>query len=138
MLGGAGGKGRRGELGEWGEQDGGDRPSVLLQGKGGGMGGARGGRGGTGGGVGRAEGAGATTLAAGGAGASGGGMSVLGRPFEDITEQFLLSMEEIGRGRSGSIRQCVHRRSNEVFACKTIPKGKIQSEEAAEDVRREL
>ncbi|CAI5467991.1 unnamed protein product [Closterium sp. Yama58-4] len=49
-----------------------------------------------------------------------------------------LSNTEIGRGRSGSIRQCVHRRSNEVYACKTIPKGKIQSEEEAEDVRREV
>ncbi|CAI7848775.1 unnamed protein product, partial [Closterium sp. NIES-53] len=114
-VGGVGGAGRGGSL---------LRPSA---GKGGG-------RVGTGGGIGRAEGAG-TTLAA---RASGGGLSVLRRPFEDITEQFLLSTEEIGRGRSGSIRQCVHRRSNEVFACKTIPKGKIQSEEEAEDMRREV
>ncbi|CAI5969945.1 unnamed protein product [Closterium sp. NIES-64] len=138
-AGGSWGERATGGVGGMGGAGRGGSPLRPSAGKGGGMGGARGGRGGTGGGVGRAEGAGATTLAAGGAGASGGGMSVLGRPFEDITEQFLLSMEEIGRGRSGSIRQCVHRRSNEVFACKTIPKGKIQSEEeAAEDVRREL
>ncbi|GJP82317.1 hypothetical protein CLOP_g12570 [Closterium sp. NIES-67] len=82
---------------------------------------------------------GSSAAAGGGAAAgAGGGLNVLGRPFQHISEQFILSTEEIGRGRSGSVTMCVHRTSNERLACKTIPKGSLQSEEGAGDVRREV
>lgn len=63
-----------------------------------------------------------------GGGGRGGGPvgNVLGRVFSDISDHFVLKLEEIGRGRVGSIRLCVSRATGEKFACKTIRKERLQ------------
>eukprot|EP00475_Leptophrys_vorax_P036450 TRINITY_DN6166_c0_g2_i1.p1 TRINITY_DN6166_c0_g2~~TRINITY_DN6166_c0_g2_i1.p1 ORF type:complete len:262 (-),score=15.70 TRINITY_DN6166_c0_g2_i1:74-859(-) len=49
-----------------------------------------------------------------------------------------MRLEEIGKGRVGSVRVCVHRVSGERFACKSIQKERLQCAEEVEDVRREV
>ncbi|CAI5479655.1 unnamed protein product [Closterium sp. Yama58-4] len=63
---------------------------------------------------------------------------VLGRPVEDIRQQWLLLKKEIGRGQYGVIRRCVHRSTGEVAACKSIRKSAFQSAADVEAVRNEV
>ncbi|GJP33193.1 hypothetical protein CLOM_g17752 [Closterium sp. NIES-68] len=63
---------------------------------------------------------------------------LLRMPYEDIKGRYSLGKKEIGDGRFGSIRTCLERSTGSFYACKTISKKIIQSNEEAEDVRREV
>ncbi|GJP33213.1 hypothetical protein CLOM_g17769 [Closterium sp. NIES-68] len=63
---------------------------------------------------------------------------VLRMPYEDIKGRYSLGKKEIGEGRFGSIRTCLERATGHVYACKTISKKTIETNEDADDVRREV
>ena len=56
----------------------------------------------------------------------GAAASVLGQPLADVSTKFMIHGEEIGRGRVGYVRVCVERATGMHFACKTIPKDRLQ------------
>ena len=56
----------------------------------------------------------------------GAAASVLGQPLVDVSTKFMIQGEEIGRGRVGYVRVCVERATGMHFACKTIPKDRLQ------------
>ncbi|KAK8545053.1 hypothetical protein V6N12_025907 [Hibiscus sabdariffa] len=62
---------------------------------------------------------------------------VLGRPMEDIKATYNIG-KELGRGQFGVTYLCTNKATGEQFACKTIAKRKLVSNEDKEDVRREV
>ncbi|XP_031491245.1 calcium-dependent protein kinase 17-like [Nymphaea colorata] len=62
---------------------------------------------------------------------------VTGRPMEDIRATYSIG-KELGRGQFGVTHLCTHRKTGQVFACKTIAKRKLAQAEDVEDVRREV
>lgn len=62
---------------------------------------------------------------------------VLGRPMEDVRNTYTMG-KELGRGQFGVTHLCTNKHTGEQFACKTIAKRKLASNEDVEDVRREV
>ncbi|KAL8263654.1 hypothetical protein R6Q59_021784 [Mikania micrantha] len=62
---------------------------------------------------------------------------VLGRPMEDVRTSYTIG-KELGRGQFGVTHLCTSKETNEQFACKTIGKRKLASQEDMDDVRREV
>ncbi|KAL2327315.1 hypothetical protein Fmac_020742 [Flemingia macrophylla] len=63
--------------------------------------------------------------------------SVLGRKTENMKEFFSLG-RKLGQGQFGTTFLCVQKGSNKDFACKSIAKRKLTTQEDVEDVRREI
>ncbi|KAK7345194.1 hypothetical protein VNO77_15765 [Canavalia gladiata] len=63
--------------------------------------------------------------------------SVLGRTPENIKEVYSLG-RKLGQGQFGTTFFCVQKGSNKEFACKSIAKRKLTTQEDVEDVRREI
>ncbi|XP_019163795.1 PREDICTED: calcium-dependent protein kinase 17-like [Ipomoea nil] len=62
---------------------------------------------------------------------------VLGRAMEDVRATYSIG-KELGRGQFGVTHLCIHKKTGEQFACKTIAKRKLVNKEDIEDVRREV
>ena len=62
---------------------------------------------------------------------------VLNRPLEDIN-QFYVIGRRLGRGEFGVTYSCIHKLTHETFACKSISKLRLTTQEDIDDVRREL
>lgn len=82
---------------------------------------------------------GTTPAHAGGTGVPGrvGTGCVLGKPLEDVKARFTLG-KEIGRGQFGVTYVCVEKQTGRQYACKSIAKRKLVSQEDIEDVKREV
>lgn len=63
--------------------------------------------------------------------------SVLGRKTENMKEFFSLG-RKLGQGQFGTTFLCVRKGTNKDFACKSIAKRKLTTQEDVEDVRREI
>ncbi|EFJ22408.1 calcium dependent protein kinase 1 [Selaginella moellendorffii] len=63
--------------------------------------------------------------------------SVLGRSTESVRELYTLG-RKLGQGQFGVTYLCVEKSSGKQYACKTIPKRKLISQEDVDDVRREI
>ncbi|KAK7278772.1 hypothetical protein RJT34_23808 [Clitoria ternatea] len=63
--------------------------------------------------------------------------SVLGRKTENIKEFYSLG-RKLGQGQFGTTFLCMQKGSNKEFACKSIAKRKLTTQEDVEDVRREI
>lgn len=63
--------------------------------------------------------------------------SVLGRKTENLKEKYTLG-RKLGQGQFGITFLCLEKGTNKEFACKSIAKRKLTSEEDVEDVRREI
>ncbi|TKY53204.1 Calcium-dependent protein kinase 20 [Spatholobus suberectus] len=63
--------------------------------------------------------------------------SVLGRKTENMKEFYSLG-RKLGQGQFGTTFLCVAKGSNGEFACKSIAKRKLTTQEDVEDVRREI
>uniref|UniRef100_A0A0E0LHF0 non-specific serine/threonine protein kinase n=1 Tax=Oryza punctata TaxID=4537 RepID=A0A0E0LHF0_ORYPU len=63
--------------------------------------------------------------------------SVLKRDSERLKDLYTLG-KKLGQGQFGTTYQCVEKATGKVFACKSIAKRKLVSEEDVEDVRREI
>ena len=63
--------------------------------------------------------------------------SVLGRKTENLKERYTLG-RKLGQGQFGITFLCLEKGTNDEFACKSIAKRKLTSEEDVEDVRREI
>ena len=63
--------------------------------------------------------------------------SVLGRKTENLKEKYTLG-RKLGQGQFGITFLCLEKGTNDEFACKSIAKRKLTSEEDVEDVRREI
>ncbi|KAK4768736.1 hypothetical protein SAY86_026886 [Trapa natans] len=63
--------------------------------------------------------------------------SVLGRKTENIKELYSLG-RKLGQGQFGTTFLCLERGTGKEFACKSILKRKLTTEEDVEDVRREI
>ncbi|GJN24572.1 hypothetical protein PR202_gb12321 [Eleusine coracana subsp. coracana] len=63
--------------------------------------------------------------------------SVLKRNSERLKDLYTLG-KKLGQGQFGTTYQCVEKATGKVFACKSIAKRKLVSEEDVEDVRREI
>jgi calcium-dependent protein kinase len=63
--------------------------------------------------------------------------SVLKRNSERLKDLYTLG-KKLGQGQFGTTHQCVEKATGKVFACKSIAKRKLVSEEDVEDVRREI
>ncbi|KAL6647025.1 hypothetical protein ACP70R_014462 [Stipagrostis hirtigluma subsp. patula] len=63
--------------------------------------------------------------------------SVLKRDSERIKDLYTLG-KKLGQGQFGTTYQCVEKATGREFACKSIAKRKLVSEEDVEDVRREI
>ncbi|KAF0907952.1 hypothetical protein E2562_022338 [Oryza meyeriana var. granulata] len=63
--------------------------------------------------------------------------SVLKRDSEHLKDLYTLG-KKLGQGQFGTTYQCVEKATGKVFACKSIAKRKLLSEEDVEDVRREI
>ncbi|XP_047152091.1 calcium-dependent protein kinase 20-like [Vigna umbellata] len=63
--------------------------------------------------------------------------SVLGRKTENMKEFFSLG-RKLGQGQFGTTFLCVQKGTNKDFACKSIAKRKLTTQEDVEDVRREI
>ncbi|KAK7392740.1 hypothetical protein VNO78_21187 [Psophocarpus tetragonolobus] len=63
--------------------------------------------------------------------------SVLGRKTENMKEFFSLG-RKLGQGQFGTTFLCVQKGTNKEFACKSIAKRKLTTQEDVEDVRREI
>ncbi|CAK7346120.1 unnamed protein product [Dovyalis caffra] len=62
---------------------------------------------------------------------------ILGKPYIDITTIYDLD-KELGRGQFGITYLCTEKATGRKYACKSISRRKIVSEEDIEDVRREI
>lgn len=62
---------------------------------------------------------------------------ILGKPYVVINQIYELK-KELGRGQSGVTYLCVEKRTGREYACKSISRGKLLSEQEVEDVRREV
>lgn len=63
--------------------------------------------------------------------------SVLQRKTENLKDKYSLG-RKLGQGQFGTTFLCVEKATNKDFACKTIAKRKLTTEEDVEDVRREI
>ncbi|XP_050379584.1 calcium-dependent protein kinase 20 [Argentina anserina] len=63
--------------------------------------------------------------------------SVLGRKTENIKDIYSLG-RKLGQGQFGTTYFCVEKGTNKEFACKSIAKRKLTTQEDVEDVRREI
>lgn len=63
--------------------------------------------------------------------------SVLGRKTENIKDRFSLG-RKLGQGQFGTTYLCIEKETGKEFACKTIAKRKLTTQEDVEDVRREI
>ncbi|RDX94343.1 Calcium-dependent protein kinase 20, partial [Mucuna pruriens] len=63
--------------------------------------------------------------------------SVLGRKTENMKEFYSLG-RKLGQGQFGTTFMCVQKGVNKEFACKSIAKRKLTTQEDVEDVRREI
>ncbi|KAG7961588.1 hypothetical protein I3843_09G024300 [Carya illinoinensis] len=63
--------------------------------------------------------------------------SVLGRKTENLKEKYTLG-RKLGQGQFGTTFLCLEKGTNREFACKSIAKRKLTTEEDVEDVRREI
>lgn len=63
--------------------------------------------------------------------------SVLQRKTENMKDKYTLG-RKLGQGQFGTTFLCVEKATNKEFACKTIAKRKLTTEEDVEDVRREI
>uniref|UniRef100_A0A0D9WVR6 non-specific serine/threonine protein kinase n=1 Tax=Leersia perrieri TaxID=77586 RepID=A0A0D9WVR6_9ORYZ len=63
--------------------------------------------------------------------------SVLKRDSERLKDLYTVG-KKLGQGQFGTTYQCVEKATGKVFACKSIAKRKLVSEEDVEDVRREI
>ncbi|KAK6131622.1 hypothetical protein DH2020_034636 [Rehmannia glutinosa] len=63
--------------------------------------------------------------------------SVLQRKTENLKEKYSLG-RKLGQGQFGTTFLCVEKETNKEFACKSIAKRKLTTEEDVEDVRREI
>ncbi|XP_057427428.1 calcium-dependent protein kinase 20-like [Lotus japonicus] len=63
--------------------------------------------------------------------------SVLGRKTENLKDFYSLG-RKLGQGQFGTTFLCVEKGSNKEFACKSIAKRKLTTQEDVEDVRREI
>jgi len=63
--------------------------------------------------------------------------SVLGRKTENIKDFYSLG-RKLGQGQFGTTFLCMAKRTNKEFACKSIAKRKLTTQEDVEDVRREI
>lgn len=63
--------------------------------------------------------------------------SVLQRKTENIKDLYSLG-RKLGQGQFGTTYLCVEKATNKSFACKTIAKRKLTTQEDVEDVRREI
>ncbi|KAL5198199.1 hypothetical protein ABZP36_001711 [Zizania latifolia] len=63
--------------------------------------------------------------------------SVLKRDSERLKDLYTLG-KRLGQGQFGTTYQCVEKATGKVFACKSIAKRKLLTEEDVEDVRREI
>lgn len=62
---------------------------------------------------------------------------ILGKPYVVINQIYEIK-KELGRGQSGVTYLCVEKRTGREYACKSISRGKLLSEQEVEDVRREV
>ncbi|KAI6696565.1 calcium-dependent protein kinase 20 isoform X1 [Syzygium oleosum] len=63
--------------------------------------------------------------------------SVLGRKTRNLKEIYSLG-RKLGQGQFGTTFLCIEKGTNKEFACKSIAKRKLTTEEDVEDVRREI
>ncbi|KAK4480882.1 hypothetical protein RD792_011734 [Penstemon davidsonii] len=63
--------------------------------------------------------------------------SVLQRKTENLKEKYNLG-KKLGQGQFGTTFLCIEKETNKEFACKSIAKRKLTTEEDVEDVRREI
>ncbi|EPS71918.1 calcium dependent protein kinase 2 [Genlisea aurea] len=63
--------------------------------------------------------------------------SVLQRKTGNLKEKYTLG-KKLGQGQFGTTFLCLEKETNQEFACKTIAKRKLTTEEDVEDVRREI
>ncbi|KAL8036451.1 hypothetical protein ABFX02_12G160100 [Erythranthe guttata] len=63
--------------------------------------------------------------------------SVLQRKTENLKDKYSLG-KKLGQGQFGTTFLCMEKATNKDFACKTIGKRKLTTEEDVEDVRREI
>uniref|UniRef100_A0A2N9GC45 non-specific serine/threonine protein kinase n=1 Tax=Fagus sylvatica TaxID=28930 RepID=A0A2N9GC45_FAGSY len=63
--------------------------------------------------------------------------SVLGRKTENLKEKYTLG-RKLGQGQFGTTFLCLEKGNSQEFACKSIAKRKLTTEEDVEDVRREI
>nr|GLL24652.1 calcium-dependent protein kinase 20-like [Ipomoea trifida] len=63
--------------------------------------------------------------------------SVLGRKAANIKDTYVIG-KKLGQGQFGTTFLCMEKATKKEFACKTIAKRKLTTEEDVEDVRREL
>ncbi|KAK4414798.1 Calcium-dependent protein kinase [Sesamum alatum] len=63
--------------------------------------------------------------------------SVLQRKTENLKDKYNLG-KKLGQGQFGTTFLCLEKETNKEFACKTIAKRKLNTEEDVEDVRREI
>ncbi|KAK3446921.1 calcium-dependent protein kinase 20 [Eucalyptus grandis] len=63
--------------------------------------------------------------------------SVLGRKTRNLKEIYSLG-RKLGQGQFGTTFLCIDKTTNKEFACKSIAKRKLTTEEDVEDVRREI
>ncbi|KAL0410212.1 UNVERIFIED_CONTAM: Calcium-dependent protein kinase [Sesamum latifolium] len=63
--------------------------------------------------------------------------SVLQRKTENLKDKYTLG-KKLGQGQFGTTFLCLEKETNKEFACKTIAKRKLTTEEDVEDVRREI
>lgn len=62
---------------------------------------------------------------------------ILGKPYVEITQLYEMK-KELGKGQSGVTYLCVEKRTGREYACKSIARGKLVSQQEIEDVRREV
>ncbi|GMH40545.1 hypothetical protein BSKO_08449 [Bryopsis sp. KO-2023] len=65
------------------------------------------------------------------------GSNILGKDYAEVLAVYELG-KTLGKGQFGTTRTAVRKDSQELFACKTISKRKLKTEEDVEDVRREV
>ena len=63
--------------------------------------------------------------------------SVLGRQTESLKELYVLG-RKLGQGQFGTTFLCIEKKSGKEYACKSIAKRKLISQEDVDDVRREI
>ncbi|KAF8096737.1 hypothetical protein N665_0302s0011 [Sinapis alba] len=63
--------------------------------------------------------------------------NILGKPFEDIKKLYSFS-KELGKGNLGTTYMCEEISTGRSYACKSIPKSKLRSEDEKEAVKKEI
>lgn len=62
---------------------------------------------------------------------------ILGKPYVVINQMYEMK-KELGRGQSGVTYLCTEKRTGREYACKSISRAKLLSDQEIEDVRREV